>query len=402
MLNTTRKRWVAAGIVVVVLVLAAGVIDQCGDGSCGSNGPAERGGPDPGGDPHAAVPVPPGKDKLFGWSGDAYHYNTGIKAATEAAAAAGTGANAHRFPLSWWLVEPEQPGKILPSYVESFDEMYREVTEVHGMRPLILLFIAPPWARPASGKGCAGYAGCFYPPGRLSDWSRFLKWAVNRYPDADFEIWNEPNLKSFWAPEPDPAAWAKLLVESYRTIKSLNPDAKVIAGGINGNLCDDCGLGMSAATFIRRAYAAVPDLGDSMDALSFHPYPEQFKGAVQGLGRNSNYALQWARFNRALRDVGDADQRIWVTETGVTTTGPGGLSGAEQATELQRLYAKTLTMPRVDAVFLYTLVYGPPGIPGSDPLPGYGVMTNDDGKLNPRAAYCAFNRRADVPRAAGC
>ena len=389
----------------MIALAAAGayVIDRCSDGSCGSTRPAERGGPDPGGAPAARPPVPPRGGRLFGWNTDAYHYNAGISPETEAAAAAGTGANAQRVPLEWRQVEPEGPGKISQPYVDGVDEMYRQLVEVRHMRPLILLFLAPLWARdPGPAQACGGGPICQFPPRHLADWRRFVSWAARRYPDADFEVWNEPNLKGSWGPEPDPARWADLVIDTFRTIKKINPGATVVAGGINGNLCDTCGLGLSAKTFMLRAYAARPALRTSMDALAFHPYPEQLGGKVQGLGRNSNYALQWARFNQALRAGHDSAQRIWVTETGVTMTGPNALSETDQAHELYRVYAKTLTIPRVDAVFLHTLVSGPPGVPVSNPVFGYGVMTNHGGDLKPRPAYCLFNRVAREPRAEGC
>lgn len=85
-----------------------------------------------------------------------------------------------------------------------------------------------------------------------------------------FEIWNEPNLKSFW-PNPDPLAYVKLFNVAATAIRSADQNAKIVVGGTAGV---DMNYSISAAS------AILPNLAD---AFSIHPYskpiPENFSNA---------------------------------------------------------------------------------------------------------------------------
>jgi hypothetical protein len=220
-----------------------------------------------------------------------------------------------------------------------------------------------------------------------------VRYVATRYPDADLEIWNEPNLKGGWLPAPEPERWAELVAVAYDEVQRMNDSMRVVAGGINGNMCDGCGLGLSARTFMERAYASRWRLARHMDALSFHPYPAMKDGDIEGLGRNTSYAAQWQQLRRALRKASDGRRRIWVTEVGATHTGPDKATEAVQFRAMRRIYDRTLTTPRVDAVFMFTLVeyyFFPPG----GPERGYGASRLEGDELVPLAPWCGFARLA--------
>src|SRR5205085_7184244 len=117
---------------------------------------------------------------------------------------------------------------------------------------------APPWARePGAAQACGQAAPCLFPPARaaLGAWRRVVRFVAGRYPDADLEVWNEPNLSAFWLPRPDPELWAELVASAYDEVKRVNPHMRVLGGAINGNLCDGCHASdLSARTFLTRAY----------------------------------------------------------------------------------------------------------------------------------------------------
>ncbi len=46
-----------------------------------------------------------------------------------------------------------------------------------------------------------------------------------------YEIWNEPNWQPFW-PKPDPIAYANLLGLTVKAIRSADPSAKIVTGGV--------------------------------------------------------------------------------------------------------------------------------------------------------------------------
>jgi len=72
----------------------------------------------------------------------------------------------------------------------------------------------------------------------------FVKAAVERYKDQiDYwEVWNEPNHPNYWGTEPDGKEYGKLLVETAKLIREVDPDCKIIGGsmaGIHPDFADD-------------------------------------------------------------------------------------------------------------------------------------------------------------------
>jgi hypothetical protein len=122
-----------------------------------------------------------------------------------------------------------------------------------------------------------------------------------------------------------------------------------------------------------------------MDAIGVHPYP---------LSATSDSLLL-----KSLREVRSARERardgrtpLWVTEIGLSTTGPadqgGGLTEEQQGQALVRLYKKLHRMRDIKAVVFHTLldVAASP----QDLNSGFGIVRPD---LKPKAAYCALGRQ---------
>lgn len=76
-------------------------------------------------------------------------------------------------------------------------------------------------------------AGAPLSPAARAAFAAFAAAAAGRYRDlpVTWEIWNEPDSATFWAPEPDPAAYARLAAETCRAIKSAVPASRVIGPG---------------------------------------------------------------------------------------------------------------------------------------------------------------------------
>ena len=64
-----------------------------------------------------------------------------------------------------------------------------------------------------------------------------------------WQIWNEPNLKKYFAPAPSPGQYARLLQISYPSIKQVDPKAQVVLGGMTGR------GDVSAVDFLKKLYA---------------------------------------------------------------------------------------------------------------------------------------------------
>jgi exo-beta-1,3-glucanase (GH17 family) len=199
---------------------------------------------------------------------------------------------------------------------------------------------------------------------------------ARRYPRAaGIEIWNEPNTPYFWAPKPDPIAYAKLLAQCYKAIKRVRPKMRVAGGATSSGVPSQPAPGQIVATDFVAALQASGGFRH-MDALSLHAYAEQ--GDTSGESAVANV--------QAVREVLSRKNRkmpIWITETGVTTSGPDAVSPEAQALTLLRLSQRLPEVAGVEMVLIHTLVE-PPGDPNS-PETGFGVVRSD---MQAKPAYC--------------
>ena len=99
----------------------------------------------------------------------------------------------------------------------------------------------------------------------------FAKVAASHYSALGvhaYEVWNEPNTKSFWTPSPNVADYTRLLKAAYPAIKGADPQATVLSGGTAP--APDDGTSYSPVSFLKGIYANGG--GDSFDAVAHHPY----------------------------------------------------------------------------------------------------------------------------------
>lgn len=213
---------------------------------------------------------------------------------------------------------------------------------------------------------------------RLDAWSAELAVLVARQMKAGihtWEIWNEPNITSFWAPEPNPEEYARLLIASYKTIKRVDPRATVLG----------CSLAGPNGPRSRKPYEFVEAVlklggGQAMDAISIHPYrqprtPEE-SGYVEDLQAISDLT---AKYGRRLP--------MWITEIGWPTD-PAGSSESRSAQLLVRSYALALAQG-VQNIAWYD--YRDDGVDPSYNEHHFGILYND---LTPKPSYFAFRTLA--------
>ncbi len=199
--------------------------------------------------------------------------------------------------------------------------------ERRGMSVLAIVTYAPGWAQ-VSGVASGDTHG---QPADPAQFAAFARTAASRYANrvAAWEVWNEPNLKSFWAPRPDVAAYTRLLQATYPAIKSVVPNTPVISGGLAPAVDASDGSELSPVSFVRRLYAAGG--GRSLDALAVHPY------SYPAMPTDTS-TFAWNTFQRLqlMRDLmvaaGDGGKQIWLTEFGAPTgTSQVSVSEATQA-----------------------------------------------------------------------
>jgi hypothetical protein len=285
---------------------------------------------------------------------------------------AATGATIDRVQIDWAEIEPapRQYDLRVPDAIYSADL-------AQGVRPLFIFAFAPAWA---NGGVCdSRVATCHLPPTpeHYADAARTVAMLAKRYPRlAGIEIWNEPNTAYFWAPGADPEAYAALLEASYAAIKQVDPAMPVAGGSVSSSPGTSPGT-MTGADFLERIYEL--DAGRSMDVISIHPYPEQHDLTAET-------AIDLIEEAIAIRDrFGDEGKPIWVTETGMTRTGPQAVSADDQAEALVALLDRLGEFSSVKMILVHTLIEPLRSL--ADPERGYGILTPD---LQPLPAYCAL------------
>ncbi len=175
-------------------------------------------------------------------------------------------------------------------------------------------------------------------------------------PIRHVEIWNEPNFQ-YMIPDDDSrprqeveaereALYAKVLPAAYKAVKAQWPDVKVVGFGAGGSSHGD-------VRFIRHVHELNPEIAQSYDILSTHPYistpPESW--SIRSWGGYGT-AQSVAEIREIMEQYG-IDKPIWYTEVGWSISREEGgtydLSGRRstvsallQGAYICRQYAMTL------------------------------------------------------------
>ena len=224
-----------------------------------------------------------------------------------------------RLDLPWDAIQPASPNSFSWS---QFDTIVAAVNQRH-MALLPVLQFTPYWAR---------VPGCASDHCRPADPNRFAAFAaaaVARYSPQgihDWEIWNEPNTGGAWQPKPDPADFAALTIATSHAIKAADPSATVISGGLapSATVAGD----LSQLDFLT-GFAQAGGLS-AIDAVGYHPYsypvPPGYYADWSGWSQISDAPRN---MKTALSSLGFPTMKIWATEYGAPTNGPGVGATAE-------------------------------------------------------------------------
>ncbi len=252
-----------------------------------------------------------------------------------------------------------------------------------GIRPVVLATGTPKWARqkgwgrPGACRARHGKA-CSYPPSRrhLSDWRAFIGALIRRLPKMlALEVWNEPNLPRFFAPQPSPPFYSRLLVAANRAVRFSGVRVTLVTGGLTTGVSRAAG-GIPAPRFLTRIYQLTGKA--SFDGIGSHPYP-------QGRHWVGSMIASLDRLRRVRDRFRDRATPLWITEVGIGGTSArrreGSVGLARQGPILARMYRSTQRSD-VRAFIIYALRDWPTEGPKFEP---FGVVGAD---LRPKPAYC--------------
>jgi hypothetical protein len=149
-------------------------------------------------------------------------------------------------------------------------------------------------------------------------WTEFVKACVKRYgphgrfwllhptipkvPITAWQIWNEQNNTSYYRPRPDPGAYAKLVRLARNSLRSVDPRATIVLGGMAGNAAPQ--YSMKASRFLNKLYR-VKGGKNLFDVVAVHPYSPTVR----------NMKRQMSTLRGVIKRHHD-DATMWITEVG--------------------------------------------------------------------------------------
>jgi hypothetical protein len=239
------------------------------------------------------------------------------------------GAGVLRVVFNWAGIETRRGVYDFSRY----DVWMRSVAN-HRMRVLPILFDTPSFYGRQSRRGT-------YPPRNVDAYARFAAAAVARYgpsgsffrdnpdvpkvPIRSWQIWNEPNLRVYWLPRPNPREYVQMLRATYQAIKAVDGRAEVVTAGIPATL-------LSGAIRFERFVGAMYKAKGAryFDTLAPNAYGRTAQDVIASIGS----------LRKLMNRRGDRRGKIWVTEVGWGTGGPRSrfnIGERRQAVEIPKL-----------------------------------------------------------------
>ncbi|GIV97477.1 MAG: hypothetical protein KatS3mg057_2134 [Herpetosiphonaceae bacterium] len=277
-----------------------------------------------------------------------------------------------------------------------------EAANAHNIKLLISVVQSPSWAR-ADGKHGL--------PDNPKDLGDFVEALATRYKGRvhGYEIWNEQNLAIENAGQvtaEDAAHYVELLIESYKRIKAVDPNAYVLAGAPSSTETNDPNIAIGDLEYYRLMYTYKDGIiKNYFDAQAVHPggalnppdtlWPENPGPGPEFQTSREFYFRRIEDVRKVMEEHGLADRQIWITEFGWATANntPGYEFGNRISYELQAEYILGALQrtrnhyPWVGVIFLWNLnfavLWGEQGNPLHEQA-SYGILNPD---WSPRPAF---------------
>lgn len=203
-----------------------------------------------------------------------------------------------RVDLHWDRHEPEQGRYRLTELDGVIDQLRQQ-----QLRSVFYLVGSAPHATSAPAGSPTPDQ---YPPKDPQLFARMITMLAERYPAVDaWQVWNEPNLPSFWRPHEDPEGYGRLLQVSSEALRRAVPDKPVVMGGMAyySQMPVKGGLMLEALGKL-----GVQQLGT---LIAYHPYSQEPESDEPGV---NDFILRSQQLNANLR--GAQVPAIWATEWG--------------------------------------------------------------------------------------
>jgi hypothetical protein len=245
------------------------------------------------------------------------------------------GVESMRISLDWGELQPQKGGPI------NWDGTDAIVERAALARIDVLPVVngAPTWAVPRvsvpGGGGAKAPAHLPITGAAGVGWKSLLRQAIERYgPNGEFwathpslpvrairawQVWNEQNFRFFVA-HPNPTEYGKLVNLSFGAIRSADPQAQIVLGGMfarprgarNPRTGKHTGTDWFAADFLEALYKRTPGVKRKFNAVALHPYT-YFSSELSG---------EIEEIRAKLKSAHDSGKALWITELGWSSEHP--------------------------------------------------------------------------------
>jgi hypothetical protein len=255
-------------------------------------------------------------------------YNTPLKMDHAVRLIQESGAGFVRQAISWDEVEAEQGKFDFSKYDAILDNL-----EGHNLRVLGILCYTAEWT---------GQHWNTPPDTRL--FSNYVRKTVERYKGRIkyWELWNEPDQKTYWADQDSMKTYTALLKTVYSLIKEIDPTAVVVLGSVN-------------TPFPLRDIYREGGKG-FFDVVNIHPFVSPIKPEPL-----VKLKAIYTGTRKVMAEFQDENRDIWITEIGCPGIANGNTSvgwwegkspnDQEQATWVTQIYGEALQWPGVKKIF---------------------------------------------------
>ena len=309
-----------------------------------------------------------------------------------------------RLPIGWNTIEPNAPDSSGHHYSWSTVDSQVLALAQHGLQAQGMFAYAPAWATNATvaeqtkcrERGAVGlaagapvqYAAAAkalaqrYGPGGAF-WSAHS--GVTPQPIRRWEVWNAPNTAGTWCPKVDPEGYAIMFMLTADAIRSVNPNAEVVVGGVGIGAKTQYGS-VSTPEFLDRIVRTKPGIVNAATAVGVHIYP----------GPNLNTQLNGIVMLRGwLRDAGFPDRvPMLVNEVGFTRVGDNKETEPERVASYQNVTTK---LPRtncnISGVLQYTWTTREQNL--ANPEDFFGIANWGTAALEPSAVEYSHDVRLE-------
>ncbi|HEX8917076.1 MAG TPA: hypothetical protein VF898_01110 [Chloroflexota bacterium] len=216
------------------------------------------------------------------------------------------GARMNRWEFRWDRIEA-QPNV----WDYSADDPVVQSARGGGLSVLGILIGTPKWALAPGqkpGNGVPKNLGLPYTDPQ-NVWAEYVRQTVIHYAGEVkyWEIWNEPDLAYFWHGNADD--YFGMLKDAYLTIKSIDPTAQVVVGGM-------------VVPDLQFFDHVLQDAARAPNARANHGYFDTVAWHVYGPARGAYDNIMNMRQQLAINGFGGTP--VWVTEAGFPASNPGG------------------------------------------------------------------------------